>query len=195
MGAFLARLRGLTSNRWAVAGLVGAAGLGGLVLLRGGGPGGADGPTQEAGEMAAASAGGQQSFPNTYATDLASAVGDLDSRYAEDLAVFAGTQTAAIAAAEALNKKQSADIASVVKKVNAIKVAPKKPAPKKPTQKRPARERITAKGFKTITVGRGDTLGGIARRYDTSVSALAKVNKIANPNRISAGAKLRVPVG
>lgn len=39
----------------------------------------------------------------------------------------------------------------------------------------------------------GDTLGGIAKRYGTSVSALAKANKIRNPNRIIAGKTLSIP--
>lgn len=39
----------------------------------------------------------------------------------------------------------------------------------------------------------GDTLSALAARYGTSVSALAKANRIANPNLIYAGASLRIP--
>lgn len=39
----------------------------------------------------------------------------------------------------------------------------------------------------------GDTLSGIAARYNTSVSALARLNHIANPNLIYAGHTLRLP--
>jgi LysM repeat protein len=39
----------------------------------------------------------------------------------------------------------------------------------------------------------GDTLSGIAARYHTSVSALARTNHIANPNLIYAGAHLTIP--
>ena len=39
----------------------------------------------------------------------------------------------------------------------------------------------------------GDTLGAIAARYGTSISALAARNGIANPNRIAAGRVLRMP--
>jgi peptidoglycan DL-endopeptidase LytE len=39
----------------------------------------------------------------------------------------------------------------------------------------------------------GDTLGGIAVRYGTSVGWLASVNHISNPNKIYAGTCLRVP--
>lgn len=42
------------------------------------------------------------------------------------------------------------------------------------------------------TVRRGDTLSGIAKQYDTTVSALAEINGIANPNKIYVGQKIRV---
>lgn len=45
----------------------------------------------------------------------------------------------------------------------------------------------------TYTVRPGDTLGGIAARYGTSVAALAEANSIANPNIISVGATLTIP--
>jgi lipoprotein-anchoring transpeptidase ErfK/SrfK len=46
---------------------------------------------------------------------------------------------------------------------------------------------------KTYKVKRGDTLYGIARRYNTSVKALVKTNKIRNPNRIYVGQKIKIP--
>ncbi|MFY0524712.1 LysM peptidoglycan-binding domain-containing protein [Archangium gephyra] len=39
----------------------------------------------------------------------------------------------------------------------------------------------------------GETLSGIAQRYGTTVSALARANNIANPNVIRAGATLNIP--
>ena len=45
----------------------------------------------------------------------------------------------------------------------------------------------------TYTVRRGDTLWGIARRYNTTVSALASLNHIANPDLIYPGQVLRLP--
>ncbi|RKG93865.1 LysM peptidoglycan-binding domain-containing protein [Corallococcus terminator] len=42
-------------------------------------------------------------------------------------------------------------------------------------------------------IRQGDTLSALAARFKTSVSALARTNKIANPNLIYAGASLRVP--
>ena len=44
----------------------------------------------------------------------------------------------------------------------------------------------------TYTVQAGDTLSGIARKYDTTVSALVKANHIKNANLISVGQKLVV---
>ncbi|MCI8797928.1 MAG: LysM peptidoglycan-binding domain-containing protein [Dorea sp.] len=40
----------------------------------------------------------------------------------------------------------------------------------------------------------GDTLGGIARRYGTTVTTLAQLNGIPNPNRIYPGQIIRIPV-
>ncbi len=43
------------------------------------------------------------------------------------------------------------------------------------------------------TVKSGDTLGGIAERFQTSVGALQSLNQISNPNRIFAGQRLQLP--
>lgn len=45
----------------------------------------------------------------------------------------------------------------------------------------------------TYKIKKGDTLSGIASRYGTSVSALAKANNIQNPNRIYAGNSITIP--
>jgi LysM repeat protein len=47
----------------------------------------------------------------------------------------------------------------------------------------------------SYTVVRGDTLGAIARRFGTTVQALASLNGIANPNLIFPGQVLRIPGG
>lgn len=47
----------------------------------------------------------------------------------------------------------------------------------------------------TYTVQRGDTLGSIARRFNTTVQAIATLNRIANPNLIFAGQVLNIPGG
>ena len=46
--------------------------------------------------------------------------------------------------------------------------------------------------YKTYTVVRGDTLSGIARRYGTTVSYLAKLNNIRNVNLIYVGQVLKI---
>jgi putative chitinase len=43
------------------------------------------------------------------------------------------------------------------------------------------------------TIRSGETLSGIAQRYGTTVSALARANNISNPNLIRAGAQLNIP--
>ncbi|MFY0580505.1 LysM peptidoglycan-binding domain-containing protein [Cystobacter fuscus] len=45
----------------------------------------------------------------------------------------------------------------------------------------------------TYRIRQGDTLSALAARYKTSVSELARVNKIANPDLIYAGRTLRIP--
>ncbi|MCQ4950827.1 LysM peptidoglycan-binding domain-containing protein, partial [Bittarella massiliensis (ex Durand et al. 2017)] len=47
-------------------------------------------------------------------------------------------------------------------------------------------------GAITYTVQRGDTLWAIARRFGTTVSAIASENGIQNPSRIYPGQVLRV---
>jgi putative chitinase len=44
-------------------------------------------------------------------------------------------------------------------------------------------------------VQRGDTLYSIARRYGTTVQAIALANKIANPSLIYVGQQLTIPGG
>lgn len=44
----------------------------------------------------------------------------------------------------------------------------------------------------TYTVQKGDTLSKIAKKYNTTVDALQKLNNIKNPNLIRVGQKLRV---
>ena len=47
--------------------------------------------------------------------------------------------------------------------------------------------------IRTYSVVWGDTLWGIARRYGTSVAAIAEENHLANPNLIYVGQILRIP--
>ena len=45
----------------------------------------------------------------------------------------------------------------------------------------------------TYTIKKGDTLSRIAKQYGTTVDELARLNNIANPNMIKAGATLNLP--
>jgi LysM repeat protein len=47
--------------------------------------------------------------------------------------------------------------------------------------------------FRTYTVKPGDTLSGIASRYDTTVSAIAALNHITDPSRLRVGQVLLIP--
>lgn len=51
-----------------------------------------------------------------------------------------------------------------------------------------------ADNFKNYTVKRGDTLSGIAKKYNTTYQYLAKINNIEEPNIIHVGDVIKVPV-
>lgn len=52
---------------------------------------------------------------------------------------------------------------------------------------------LYADEFETYTVVKGDTLSGIAKRYNTTYQYLAEINHIENPNLIYVGQVLLVP--
>lgn len=52
--------------------------------------------------------------------------------------------------------------------------------------------KTTYTGAQYHKVRQGDTLSGIAKKYRTSVSALMKLNKLKNPDRLSLGQQIRV---
>jgi len=57
----------------------------------------------------------------------------------------------------------------------------------------PPAKRPTTEPVRSYRVKRGDSLGGIAARFHTTVRVLQKVNGIRNPNRLRAGRTLRLP--
>lgn len=65
----------------------------------------------------------------------------------------------------------------------------KSTADQKPVQ---APLQTPAARIRTYTVKKGDTLSGIAKRYNTTVAKLAAANNIANPNRIYVGQKIKI---
>lgn len=70
------------------------------------------------------------------------------------------------------------------------------PAPDIPTEVPPSPIPISASTSTTIveryTVRFGDTLGGIAQRFDVSVDDLVKLNGLANPHALQAGQVLKI---
>lgn len=55
----------------------------------------------------------------------------------------------------------------------------------------PARGQTT---YEHYTVKRGDTVGAIAKRYGTTVAAIAASNALRDPNKISVGQVLNIPL-
>ena len=51
----------------------------------------------------------------------------------------------------------------------------------------------TKPSYTVYTVKSGDTLSGIAKRYNTTYQALAQYNHIADPNKIYVGQQIKIP--
>jgi LysM repeat protein len=83
-----------------------------------------------------------------------------------------------------------ADTAGMVsnKWANDLKEAPKQPAPTN-SQPMSASDQFNQQ----YTIQKGDNLGTLAKKYGTTVDALAKANNIKDVNRIAAGAALKIP--
>lgn len=60
------------------------------------------------------------------------------------------------------------------------------------TNSRPSTNRQPSTTTTTYTVKSGDTLSGIASRFNVTYTSLAQINHIANPNRIYVGQQLRL---
>lgn len=64
-----------------------------------------------------------------------------------------------------------------------------------PPPAQPPAQPPTTPAPSTYVVARGDTLGRIAQRFNTTVQAIATANGIANPNLIFVGQQLTIPGG
>lgn len=205
MGNLLERLRGLGRNRLALAGAAGAAGLGALTLVRkrkAATKGAAGSDVADVGDASQGMTNGQAeaytgagSFPNTYQTDLSTALGDLDSRYADSLATYTAGLGSTDDALKAMQSQQAGSIATLGTQLAALTkaAAAKAPAKAKKPVKPPTPAQQAKTWSKTYKVKRGDTLGALAGKFGTTVGALAKHNNIKNPNSIATGATLKVP--
>lgn len=107
-------------------------------------------------------------YPNTAPTDLATAVGNLDSKYADQVKTFQGqlgTDEAALTALQTSETGLAGAVASL-----------------KPSKS-------------TYTVKKGDTQVAIAKRYGTTVHALEALNPAIQPkgSQVKTGMKLLLP--
>jgi LysM repeat protein len=211
----------LLHNKPALIGVAGAAGLGLYVHSRnktGSDAGGAsDGVSSQDAASAAGSSGGTYSgtglgdgtgqpttYPNTYGTDLATALGDIDSRYADQVTAFQGklgtdeSALASIKTAQDNSAKSLAALSTTVATLTKPAATTKPGTPKTPTKTggstKPA-PKVPASQHKTTTykIKKGDTLSAIAKKYHTTISALTKANNIKNPNLIVTGHTLKIP--
>lgn len=120
-------------------------------------------------------------------------------RYLTHTALADATQVEIIRAATAVEGPPPQGTYSIIMPTAPTKPSgstPATPTPPKPAPKpvpKPAPKPAPAAHWKTITIPKGATLSGLASKYHTTVKVLAAENHIANVNRISAGAKLRVP--
>lgn len=83
-------------------------------------------------------------------------------------------------------KARVRQVPQVISRAVEIANAPKKP---KPASKTPTG------GGKKYTVRPGDTLAKVGKRYGVTVRALAKHNRISDPNRVRVGQVLHIPSG
>ncbi|MDO5700082.1 MAG: LysM peptidoglycan-binding domain-containing protein [Bowdeniella nasicola] len=96
-----------------------------------------------------------------------------------------GTSVSALVKANGLTNPNLIFVGqSIVVSGTSSTAAPTKPAPAKP---KPAPAKPSNA---TYVVRSGDTLSGIAAKHGTSVSALVKANRLANPNLIRVGQRL-----
>ncbi len=105
-------------------------------------------------------------------------------RSGETLSEIAGQYHTTVTRLRSLNAMGSRDI---LRAGQVIRV----PAPAAPVETTPAT--VAAGGTQTHLVRRGDTLGGIAKRYGVTISALRAANGLGERDVIKAGSRLTIP--
>jgi LysM repeat protein len=119
----------------------------------------------------------------TYDSTATDAYNNLQTSMDSQLATFGGEITAIqnqLATTQTTTAATSSGSTATTNKTTTVKAPAKKPTAKK---------KITSK---TITVTKGETLSGLAKKYGTTVGALARANNIKNPNLIRVGQRLKV---
>jgi LysM repeat protein len=100
----------------------------------------------------------------------------------------ANSATAQAAAPDTADESPTAEPTTPPTEIPPTEVAPTEVPP----TAAPAPTTAPSSGTTTYTVQRGDTLYSIARRYGTTVEAIAAANGIANPSRIRVGQTLTI---
>lgn len=132
----------------------------------------AAGSTNAAGDPSL-SGGALGTYPNSAPTDIATALGNIDSQYADQVKGFTGqlgTDEAALKALQAQDTGLAAAVAGLTPKPSSA-------------------------AAKSYTVKKGDTQAKIAARYHTSVHALQALNPAiqSKGSKVHVGEKLKLP--
>jgi murein DD-endopeptidase MepM/ murein hydrolase activator NlpD len=65
--------------------------------------------------------------------------------------------------------------------------------PQPPSSPRPVQAAMAAPRATVVTIGPGDTIAVLSRRYGVSMAAIIKANKLASPNSLKIGQRITIP--